>query len=123
MPDDTALLPAAASSVAAAALAGLLGQPKTLPPALFYDEAGCRLFAQITDLPEYYLTRTERALLDKVAPQVLRSRTEPTVLVEYGASDEGKAEYLLNVSDQSGEPVIRAYVPIDVAAPALRRMS
>ena len=40
MPDDSALIPAAASSVATVALAGLLGQPKTLPPALFYDEAG-----------------------------------------------------------------------------------
>jgi dimethylhistidine N-methyltransferase len=123
MPDDSALISAAASSVATAALAGLLGQPKTLPPALFYDEAGCRLFAQITDLPEYYLTRTERALLAEVAPEVLRSLTEPTVLVEYGASDEAKAEFLLDVKDRNGESVIRAYVPIDVAAPALQRMS
>jgi dimethylhistidine N-methyltransferase len=123
MPDDSALIPAATSSVATVALAGLLGQQKTLPPALFYDEAGCRLFAQITDLPEYYLTRTEHALLADVAPQVLKSLMQPTVLVEYGASDEAKAEYLLNVAGKSGEPVIRAYVPIDVAAPALRRMS
>jgi L-histidine Nalpha-methyltransferase len=123
MPDHSALIPAAASSVATVALAGLLGQPKTLPPALFYDEAGCRLFAQITDLPEYYLTRTEHALLADVASQVLKSLMEPTVLVEYGASDEAKAEYLLNVTHRTGEPVIRAYVPIDVAAPALQRMS
>jgi dimethylhistidine N-methyltransferase len=123
MPDDSALIPAAASSVAAVALAGLLGQSKTLPPALFYDEAGCRLFAQITDLPEYYLTRTEHALLADVAPQVLKSMMDPEVLVEYGASDEAKAEYLLNVTAKTGEPVIRAYVPIDVAAPELERMS
>ncbi len=123
MPDDSALIPAATSSVATVALAGLLGHPKTLPPALFYDEAGCRLFAQITDLPEYYLTRTEHALLADVAPQVVRSLMEPIVLVEYGASDEAKAEYLLNVTGKTGEPVIRAYVPIDVAAPALQRMS
>ena len=77
MPDDSALIPAATSSVAAVALAGLLGEPKTLPPALFYDEAGCRLFAQITDLPEYYLTRTEHALLADVAPQVLKSLMAP----------------------------------------------
>ena len=123
MPDDSALIPAAASSVATVALAGLLGQPKTLPPALFYDEAGCRLFAQITNLPEYYLTRTEHALLADVAPQVLQSLMDPTVLVEYGASDEAKAEYLLNVTRKTGEPVIHTYVPIDVAAPALQRMS
>jgi L-histidine Nalpha-methyltransferase len=123
MPDDSALSPAAPSSVATVALAGLLGFPKTLPPALFYDEAGCRLFAQITDLPEYYLTRTEHALLADVAPQVLSSLMEPTVLVEYGASDEAKAEYLLNVTSKTGEPAIHTYVPIDVAVPALQRMS
>ena len=71
---------------------------------MFYDEAGCRLFAQITDLPEYYLTRTEHALLADVAPQVLTSLMEPTVLVEYGASDEAKAEYLLNVT-RTGDPL------------------
>ena len=121
MPDDSALI-AAANSVATAALAGLLQQPKTLPAMLFYDEAGCRLFAQITELPEYYLTRTERNLLELVAARVVASVAAPAVLVEYGASDEAKAEFLLNVKGRDGEPVVRAYVPIDVAAPALQRM-
>ena len=61
MPDDSALRPAA-GSVADAALTGLLQARKTLPAKLFYDEEGCRLFSRITELPEYYLTRTERAL-------------------------------------------------------------
>ena len=57
-------------SVAAAALQGLLAPRKTLPPALFYDEEGCRLFYEITRLPEYYLTRTEFRLLQTTAPEV-----------------------------------------------------
>ena len=58
MPDDSAL-GLAAGSVADAALSGLLQPRKTLPAKLFYDEEGCRLFGRITELPEYYLTRTE----------------------------------------------------------------
>src|SRR5690242_11274993 len=112
MPDDSALVPAVTDSVADAALAGLLHTPKTLPAKLFYDEAGCRLFAQITELPEYYLTRTERRLLETVAPRVAGSLAEPTVLVEYGASDEAKAEFLLQAHGATGVPVVGAYVPI-----------
>jgi L-histidine Nalpha-methyltransferase len=115
MPDDSASM-LAAGSVADAALSGLLQPRKTLPAKLFYDEAGCRLFGQITELPEYYLTRTERALLAEVAPRVAATVTGPSVLVEYGASDEAKAEFLLRTS------VFRAYVPIDVAVPQLEAM-
>jgi dimethylhistidine N-methyltransferase len=122
MSDDTALEPAASRDVADAAIAGLLRQQKTLPAKLFYDEAGCRLFAQITELPEYYLTRTERALLVDVAPRVAAMLSGPSVLVEYGASDEAKAEFLLRERDSKDHPVIRAYVPIDVAVPALEQM-
>jgi len=115
MPDDTALV-AAGSSVADAALSGLLQPRKTLPPKLFYDEEGCRLFARITELPEYYLTRTELALLGEIAPRIAAMMSGPTVLVEYGASDETKADFLLR------ERVFPAYVPIDVAVSQLRQM-
>lgn len=115
MPDDSALS-LAVGSVADAALTGLLQPRKTLPPKLFYDEAGCRLFGRITELPEYYLTRIERALLADIAPCVGTTVGGPAVLVEYGASDEAKAELLLRTS------VFSAYVPIDVAAPQLRQM-
>src|ERR1700761_9346248 len=84
----------AAGSVADAALSGLLQPRKTLPAKLFYDEAGCRLFEQITELPEYYLTRTELALLAEVAPKVAAQFREAVTLVEYGASTEAKAEIL-----------------------------
>lgn len=108
------------------ALSGLSRPRKTLPAKLFYDEEGCRLFYRITELPEYYLTRAERALLPEIAPLVLESVPSGCVLVEYGASDEGKAEFLLAASppgaDNTAAPAITAYVPIDVAMPALLRM-
>jgi L-histidine N-alpha-methyltransferase len=103
-----------AEDVGAEALAGLLAPRKMLPPKLFYDEEGCRLFAAITRLPEYYLTRTELALLPTVATEVARRLAPGAALVEYGASSERKAEIVL---DALRDPV--AYVPIDVAAAAL----
>ena len=98
--------------VAAEALTGLSMARKTLPAKLLYDDEGCRLFAEITRLPEYYVTRTERVLLSRIAP-TLRLPTD-FALVEYGASDEAKAAILL-----SSQPAA-AYVPIDVAGSALQ---
>ena len=62
MPNDSAITGFMRQDVVAAALAGLLKPRKTLPPKLFYDEEGSRLFQCITELPEYYLTRTERGI-------------------------------------------------------------
>ena len=113
-------------SVAEAALQGLLAASKTLPPALFYDEEGCRLFYEITRLPEYYLTRTEFRLLQSTAPEVAAELPPGATLVEYGASDETKAETLLRQTVRSGsatgKPLFRTYIPIDVAEPELRAM-
>jgi L-histidine Nalpha-methyltransferase len=107
MPDGFQAIPAIASE----ALAGLSSPRKTLPAKLFYDEEGCRLFGEITRLPEYYVTRTEHALLKTIGSELV---TEPGVaLVEYGASDEAKAAMVLQHVDAS------AYVPIDVAQTAL----
>jgi dimethylhistidine N-methyltransferase len=105
--------------IAAEALAGLTAARKTLPPKLFYDEAGVRLFDAITQLPEYYLTRTERALLSRIAPEVAALAPQDAALVEYGACDEAKAALLLDA------PPYRfgAYVPIDVAGGALEDLS
>jgi dimethylhistidine N-methyltransferase len=100
-------------------LSGLTRSQKMLPAKLFYDEEGCRLFYQITELPEYYLTRVERSLLANVAPSVLAMFSSCPALVEYGASDETKAAYLFNHDNASA---IGAYVPIDVAMPALRKL-
>jgi L-histidine Nalpha-methyltransferase len=123
MPNDVGLLARTIDRVLVdVALSGLSRPQKTLPAKLFYDEEGCRLFYQITELPEYYLTRTERALLPEVAPQVLDTIPAGSVLVEYGASDEGKAEFLLTGGARESADAIAAYVPIDVAMPALLQM-
>ena len=108
-----------AQNVAALALAGLTASPKMLPPKLFYDAEGVRLFEAITRLPEYYVTRTERALLERVAPQVAALAVSPAVLVEYGASDESKATLLLDAAPGR----FAAYVPVDVASEALADMA
>ena len=105
------------------ALRGLLAQPKTLPPTLFYDDEGCRLFYQITGLPEYYLTRTELALLRDVAPQVAATARAPAALVEYGASSEAKAATLLDQTGADNAAIFTLYVPIDVAGAALLAMA
>ncbi len=118
MPNDSLLL-AAEDETVSLALAGLTARRKTLPPKLFYDPAGCRLFYEITRLPEYYLTRTELGLLREFAPKVARMIPGPAVLVEYGASDETKARLLLDQRNEMGERVFAAYVPVDVAAGAL----
>ncbi len=108
------MLATADTEVAEAALAGLLAPRKTLPPKLFYDDEGCRLFGEITRLPEYYPTRTELALLRQVAPDFAAAIERPTALIEYGGSDPAKAAILLDAC-----PRLVAYVPIDVAAGAL----
>ena len=102
------------ADTAAAALAGLGQDRKTLPARLFYDAAGCRLFGEITRLPEYYPTRTECALLVEAAPELGETVPPGAVLLEYGGSEESKACLLLaHLREPAG------YVPIDVAEDAL----
>src|SRR5579875_3152306 len=117
--DGDSLLLAADSEVVRMALDGLTATPKTLPPQLFYDPAGCALFYRITRLPEYYLTRTEMALLPTVAADLVGYVRPPLVLVEYGASDESKARVLLGVREPGGRAMFTAYVPVDIAAEAM----
>lgn len=104
------------------ALSGLSRPQKTLPAKLFYDDEGCRLFYRITELPEYYLTRTELSLLPDVARHVAALLQPNSVLVEYGASDESKAAFLLAAESVKSRRAISAYVPVDVARLALTRM-
>jgi L-histidine N-alpha-methyltransferase len=119
VPNDTGFgPPQARADILEVALAGLTATPKTLPAMLFYDDEGCRLFYEITRLPEYYLTRTETTLLHSIAASVVPDGFRDGVLVEFGGSDETKARILL---DRSGTP-FNTYVSIDVAEPALDAM-
>ncbi len=111
--------------VAQAALDGLLRPQKTLPAWLFYDDAGCRLFQRITELPEYYLTRTEHALLAETMPALrayLSARCDRAALVEFGTSDERKAGHLLAIQGADEARLFRAYTAIAVDGPGLAMM-
>src|SRR4051794_22371685 len=81
----------------AAVTEGLVSQPKWLPSWLFYDAAGSRLFDQITELPEYYVTRTERAILEGRADDIvaLAAQDDALHIVELGAGSCDKTRILL----------------------------
>jgi L-histidine Nalpha-methyltransferase len=100
-------------------LAGLLTTPRSIPSKHFYDERGLALFDAITELPEYYPTRTEGAILARVAPAIAE-RTRATQLVEIGSGSAAKTRRLLDALAAVG--TLAQYVPIDVHEPALWRV-
>jgi len=92
---------------------GLTTQPKSLPPKYFYDNRGSNLFEQITTLPEYYLTRTETAILKSHADDIAHI-VGPCELLELGSGSSTKTRYLLNAFRQAGYSL--RYIPIDVSS-------
>lgn len=96
---------------------GLTATPKTLPPVWFYDDVGSALFDEITRLPEYYQTRTERGLLEAHADEIAWS-TKAETLVELGAGTATKTRILLDALRGAG--TLRRYVAVDVAESTLR---
>jgi len=94
------------------ALQGLQGDEKSIPPVWFYDERGSRLFEEITQLPEYYPTRAERALLEAHAPAIAELSKADT-LVELGAGACDKTRVLLTALQETG--MLSRYVPFDVS--------
>jgi dimethylhistidine N-methyltransferase len=105
--------------MAAAVTEGLLSQPKWLPSWLFYDAAGSRLFDQITDLPEYYVTRTERSILTRRAHDIIAAAAGQDALhiLELGAGSCDKTRILLRAAVERQDTVL--YEPLDVSATAL----
>jgi L-histidine N-alpha-methyltransferase len=99
------------------ALAGLTARPKNLPPKWFYDARGSALFEQITQLPEYFPTRTERALLEHAADAIAITSGADTI-VELGSGSSAKTRLLLDAFGRAES--LRRYVPQDVSEPALR---
>jgi len=91
-------------------LRGLRSSPKRLSPMYFYDERGSQLFEQICAEPEYYITRTETAILAEHAQQIASAIGEDTLLVELGSGASTKTRLLL---DQL--PGLAAYVPVDIS--------
>src|SRR5690606_29281843 len=108
------LLPAT-DDFAASVLCGLSKRQKTLPSRFFYDARGSELFEQITRLPEYYLTRTEIAILEANSADIVDGVPDGGVLVEFGSGSSLKTEILLRRL-----PQLSAYVPVDVSQSALR---
>ena len=90
---------------------GLTARPKSLPPKYFYDRAGSLLFERITDLPEYYPTRTESALLAEILPGLI-GEFLPDDIVEIGSGSSEKTRRVLDAVTAGGRMV--RYVPLDV---------
>ena len=95
---------------------GLTSTPKTLPPKYFYDARGSKLFEAITCLPEYYQTRTETAILSKLAHAII-AEVRPSEIVELGFGASRKTRLLLEAMYAAGTG--NRYVPFDVSEEAL----
>ncbi|WP_375187102.1 L-histidine N(alpha)-methyltransferase [Sphingobium yanoikuyae] len=98
-------------------LAGLARSPKATPPIWFYDRRGSELFEDITDLPEYYPTRTETALLAGHGDDFAAAIGPGRAVMEFGAGSARKTPHLLRAINPA------AYVPIDISGDFLRTSS
>jgi L-histidine N-alpha-methyltransferase len=101
------------SRMLAEVAAGLSAPQKELSPKYFYDQRGSELFEAITRLPEYYPTRTERALLEEWMPELMAQLGIRT-LIELGAGNAEKSRIILDAMRATG--LAELYVPIDVSA-------
>jgi L-histidine N-alpha-methyltransferase len=96
---------------------GLTSPQKRLPSKYFYDARGSELFEQICALPEYYVTRTEMALLKEKAPEIVKGFRNGD-LVELGSGANWKIRALLDAMSPAQRRGIR-YVPVDVSETAM----
>jgi dimethylhistidine N-methyltransferase len=106
-----------AVAVAAAVRDGLLRARKRLPPWLLYDQYGSALFEEITELPEYYLTRTERAILEAHAGDMIDAAGPPLAVAELGAGTASKTQLLLEALLERQPRA--SYMPVDISPAAL----
>jgi L-histidine N-alpha-methyltransferase len=97
---------------------GLTARPRWLSPKWFYDARGSELFEEITRLPEYYPTRTERSILAAHADEIA-DRTGAKTLIELGSGSSEKTRLLLDALWARGE--LGTFAPLDVSESALRR--
>lgn len=108
------LLPSEHDLFAFDVLAGLSKPLKTIAAKYFYDERGSELFEQICELDEYYLTRTETALLREHATEMAELLGDRCLLIEFGSGSGLKSKLLLGAVKG-----VAAYVPIDISRTAL----
>ncbi len=105
------------SEIAEDVLHGLTRSPKSLPPRLFYDARGSELFERITELPEYYLTRTERQIFSAHADAIVAQAGEGLTLVELGAGTASKTSIL--IAALLKRQLSATFYPVDVSPAAL----
>lgn len=96
---------------------GLSTRPKTLPCKLFYDERGSAIFELITELPEYYLTRTELEILRENSRAIVEAAGSPVSVIELGAGTATKTGILLQAVARRQMRV--KYFPVDISPSAL----
>ncbi|MFQ5915170.1 MAG: L-histidine N(alpha)-methyltransferase [Nitrospinota bacterium] len=99
---------------------GLLRRPREISSKFFYDDRGSALFERICDLPEYYPTRTERALLARFAERIV-SVSRADVLVELGSGSSSKTSLLLDAMARARR--LSLYVPLDVNESAVQQVA
>ena len=100
--------------------AGLAGRPRSVPPKYFYDARGSELFDEITRLPEYYPTRTERLILDRHVAEIAALSGAET-LIELGSGTSEKTRLLLGALRDAG--TLARFVPFDVDPAVLEAAS
>ncbi len=100
------------------ALDGLRALPKRMHPKWFYDQTGSEIFEQITELPEYYPTRTEVSILRAEIGTLARHVPDGAALIELGSGASTKTCILLDALDRLG-----VYVPVDVSGDFLHRIA
>jgi L-histidine N-alpha-methyltransferase len=123
------------SSFARDVAAGLTAPPKRLSCCYFYDAEGSRLFEDICELPEYYLTAAERAILQEHAGEIAELFVEPPTLVELGSGNAAKTRLIIEAllrqqlvsgsvsGSGSGTGTLLRYVPIDICRTVLEESS
>lgn len=104
-------------SFASAVAEGLCEDPKSLPCRFLYDEIGSGIFEEICDLPEYYLTRTEHALLERCADEIASLLPDPVDLAELGSGSSSKTRVLIEALLRRQRSL--RYVPVDISRSAL----
>jgi dimethylhistidine N-methyltransferase len=97
-------------------LKGLRSTPKTIPPKYFYDKVGSALFERITELPEYYLTRSELRILNDNAAAIAKVIRPDSALIEFGSGSSRKTRIVLRAA-----PTLAAYVPVDICGEVLEQ--
>jgi len=97
------------------AIAGLSCAQKTISPKYFYDKKGSALFDEICRTPEYYITRTELELLDRILPEVAELTGPEAIVVEWGSGSSWKIRKVLDGLDRPAE-----YIAIDISGDHLK---